>query len=42
VNACSFRREIVAAAGFVSFLGLVQLIHGLQEAAVLPTYFLIP
>lgn len=42
VNACSFRREIVATAGFVSFLGLVHLIDGLQDAAVLPTYFLIP
>ncbi len=38
----SFRRELTEAAGSVAFIGLISLLQGLQRAAILPTYFLLP
>lgn len=42
VDVCAFRREIVAAGGFLLFIGLFELVESLHHAQVLPTYFLIP
>lgn len=42
VNARRLRREIVAAAGFVACLGVIELVEVLHEIQVIPTYFLIP
>ncbi len=38
----SFRQELTEAAGSVAFIGLIALLQGLQRAAILPTYFLLP
>lgn len=42
VNARNFRREILASGGFLSFIGVFELVEVLHHAQVLPTYFLIP
>jgi protein-S-isoprenylcysteine O-methyltransferase Ste14 len=42
VNACDFRREIVAAGGFLLSIGVFEFVESLHHAEVLPTYFLIP
>ncbi|MEP7009972.1 MAG: isoprenylcysteine carboxylmethyltransferase family protein [Acidobacteriota bacterium] len=38
----SFRKELTEAAGSVAFIGLIGLVQGLQRAAILPTFFLLP
>lgn len=38
----SFRQELLEAAGSVAFIGMIALLQGLQSAAILPTYFLLP
>ncbi|HEV7672446.1 MAG TPA: isoprenylcysteine carboxylmethyltransferase family protein [Thermoanaerobaculia bacterium] len=38
----SFRQELTEAAGSVAFIGLIGLVQGLQRAAILPTFFLLP
>lgn len=38
----SFRKELTEAAGSVAFIGLIALVQGLQRAAILPTFFLLP
>lgn len=42
VNVCEFRREIVAAGGFLLVIGLFELVESLHHARVLPTLYLIP
>jgi protein-S-isoprenylcysteine O-methyltransferase Ste14 len=42
VSARRLRREIVASAGFVSCLGVIELVEVLHETQVIPTYFFIP
>ncbi len=42
VNARAFLRELSGTAGFLCLLGVIELIEGLHNAGVLPTYFLIP
>jgi protein-S-isoprenylcysteine O-methyltransferase Ste14 len=42
VNARAFLRELSGTAGFLCLLGVIELIEGLHNADVLPTYFLIP
>ncbi|HEX3129060.1 MAG TPA: isoprenylcysteine carboxylmethyltransferase family protein [Thermoanaerobaculia bacterium] len=37
-----FRRELMAAGGFLLFIGVFELLEALHEASVLPTYFLLP
>lgn len=39
---CRFRRELVTAGGFLLFIGIFELVEGLHESRILPTYFLIP
>jgi protein-S-isoprenylcysteine O-methyltransferase Ste14 len=42
VNARAYLRELSSTAGFLCLLGVIELIEGLHNANVLPTYFLIP
>lgn len=42
INVCEFRREIVATAGFLSFIGVIEFVEILHDVNILPTYFLIP
>jgi protein-S-isoprenylcysteine O-methyltransferase Ste14 len=42
VNARAYLRELSSTAGFICLLGVIELIEGLHNANVLPTYFLIP
>jgi protein-S-isoprenylcysteine O-methyltransferase Ste14 len=42
MSARSFREELTEAAGSVAFIGLIGLVQGLQHAAILPTFFLLP
>lgn len=42
VSVCAFRREIVAAGGFLLCIGLFELVESLHQAEILPTLFLIP
>lgn len=42
VDVCAFRREIVAAGGFLLCIGLFELVESLHHAEILPTLFLIP
>jgi protein-S-isoprenylcysteine O-methyltransferase Ste14 len=42
VSACAFRREIVAAGGFLLCIGLFEMVESLHHANILPTLFLIP
>lgn len=42
INACEFRREIVAAGYFLSFIGVIEFVEILHDVNILPTYFLIP
>lgn len=42
VSVCAFRREIVAAGGFLLFIGVFHLVNSLHDAEILPTLFLIP
>ena len=42
VNARRLRREILAAAGFVACLGVIELVEVLHAIEVIPTYFRIP
>jgi len=42
VNARAFLRELSGTAGFLCLVGVIELIEGLHNAHVLPTYFLIP
>ena len=37
-----FRREIMAAGGFLLFIGVFELLEALHETKILPTYFLLP
>lgn len=39
---CRFRHELVAAGGFLLFIGVFELMEALHESSILPTYFLIP
>ena len=42
INVCAFRREIVAAGAFLSFIGVIEFVEILHDVNILPTYFLIP
>lgn len=42
VSVCAFRREIVAAGGFLLCIGIFELVESLHHADILPTWFLIP
>lgn len=42
VSAAAFRREILAAGGFLLFIGLFELLEALHHTQLLPTYFLLP
>jgi protein-S-isoprenylcysteine O-methyltransferase Ste14 len=42
VSVCAFRRELVAAGGFLLCIGIFQLVESLHHADILPTWFLIP
>jgi len=42
VSVCDFGREIVAAGGFLVFIGIFELLDALHSVGLLPTYFLIP
>ena len=42
VSVCAFRREIVAAGGFLMCIGVFELVESLHHAEILPTLFLIP
>lgn len=42
VSVCAFRREIVAAGGFLLCIGIFELVESLHHAEILPTLFLIP
>jgi protein-S-isoprenylcysteine O-methyltransferase Ste14 len=42
VSVCAFRREIVAAGGFLLCIGIFELVESLHHANILPTWFLIP
>lgn len=42
INARAFLRELSGTAGFLCLVGVIELIEGLHNAHVLPTYFLIP
>jgi protein-S-isoprenylcysteine O-methyltransferase Ste14 len=42
VSVCAFRREIVAAGGFLLCIGIFEMVETLHHANILPTWFLIP
>jgi protein-S-isoprenylcysteine O-methyltransferase Ste14 len=42
VSVCAFRREIVAAGGFLLLIGVFEMVETLHHADILPTWFLIP
>src|SRR5215213_2925391 len=42
VSVCAFRREIVAAGGFLLCIGIFELVEALHQTDILPTWFLIP
>jgi protein-S-isoprenylcysteine O-methyltransferase Ste14 len=42
VSVCAFRRELVAAGGFLLSIGIFELVESLHHANILPTWFLIP
>ena len=42
VNAGDFRREILGVGGFLAAIGLLEFLASLHQAAILPTYFLLP
>jgi protein-S-isoprenylcysteine O-methyltransferase Ste14 len=42
VSVCAFRRELVAAGGFLLCIGIFEMVESLHQAAILPTWFLIP
>jgi len=42
VSVCAFRREIVAAGGFLVLIGVFEMVEMLHRSDILPTYFLLP
>lgn len=42
VSVCAFRREIVAAGGFLLLIGLFEMVEALHHTEILPTLFLVP
>jgi len=42
VSVCAFRRELVAAGGFLLCIGIFELVEALHQTDILPTWFLIP
>jgi protein-S-isoprenylcysteine O-methyltransferase Ste14 len=42
VSVCAFRRELVAAGGFLLCIGIFEMVETLHHANILPTWFLIP
>ena len=42
VSVCAFRREIVAAGGFLLLIGVFEMVETLHHVDILPTLFLIP
>lgn len=42
VSVCAFRREIVAAGGFLVLIGVFELVEALHRTDILPTLFLVP
>jgi protein-S-isoprenylcysteine O-methyltransferase Ste14 len=42
VSVCAFRREIVAAGGFLLLIGVFEMVEMLHRTDILPTLFLVP
>ena len=42
VSVCAFRREIVAAGGFLLLIGVFEMVEALHHTEILPTLFLVP
>ncbi len=42
VSVCAFRRELVAAGGFLLCIGIFEMVESFHHANLLPTWFLIP